>query len=273
MASSKQAGKCALHHQTRDRQPKAQMRNKNRKAGLQTLGSRNHKETCETRGLKQPQCSHGPRQLLRQNDYGFDMRALVAAQYGWISTSVCVKSQSIALLEDAHYRPPLHPFSDDGGECQDSQNSLHSLWSRCSTRSSHCATIVCCPGALTVRVNVLSDTSSLICISTASRLPVSHPLLSVHVDLKQGLAACVQSEHTPTDTAPVPVHFRFLFGTPLHHPVQASVNRRVVHHAFAARLGLACSHALSHSLCELPPLKPPLIVHGTVFLTQVRISR
>ena len=30
-------------------------------------------------------------------------------------------------------------------------------WSpHCSIRSSHCATIVCCPGALTVRVNVLS---------------------------------------------------------------------------------------------------------------------
>ena len=31
-----------------------------------------------------------------------------------------------------------------------------------------------------------------------------------------------------------------------------------------SRLGLACSHAPSHSLCELPPLKPPLIVLGTV---------
>ena len=29
-----------------------------------------------------------------------------------------------------------------------------------------------------------------------------------------------------------------LFGTPLHHPVEASVSRRVVHHAFATRLGL-----------------------------------
>ena len=77
----------------------------------------------------------------------------------------------------------------------------------------------------------------LICISTAFGLRMSHPLLSVHVDLKQRLAACVQLEHTPTDTAPVSVHFRFLFGTPLHHPVEASVSRRVVHHAFAARLG------------------------------------
>ena len=30
-----------------------------------------------------------------------------------------------------------------------------------------------------------------------------------------------------------------------------------------SRLGLACSHAPSHSLCELPPLKPPLIMLGT----------
>ena len=84
---------------------------------------------------------------------------------------------------------------------------------------------------------------------------MSHPLLSVHGDLKQGLAACVQSKHIPTYTAPVSVHFRLLFGTPLHHPAQASVSRRVVHHAFAAR---------PDSLCELPPLKPPLIVLGTV---------
>ena len=106
-------------------------------------------------------------------------------------------------------------------------------------------------------------TSSLICILTACGFPVLHPLLSVHVDLKQGLAACVQSEHTPTDTAPVSVHFRFLFGTPLHHPVQAvvSLEESFIMHS---RLGLACSHAPSHSLCELPPLKPPLIVPGTV---------
>ena len=37
-----------------------------------------------------------------------------------------------------------------------SHNSLHSFQSRCSTRSSHSSNIVCCPGALTVRVNVLS---------------------------------------------------------------------------------------------------------------------
>ena len=30
-----------------------------------------------------------------------------------------------------------------------------------------------------------------------------------------------------------------------------------------SRLGLACSHAPSHSLCKLPPLTPPLIVLGT----------
>ena len=81
-------------------------------------------------------------------------------------------------------------------------------------------------------------TSSLICISTPFGLPVSHPLLSVHADLKHGLAVCVQSEHAPTDTAPVSVHFCFLFGTPLHHLVQASVSRRGVHHALAARPGL-----------------------------------
>ena len=81
-------------------------------------------------------------------------------------------------------------------------------------------------------------------------------LLSVHADLKTGLEACVQSEHTPTDTTPVLAHFRFLFTE------QASVSRTVVHHAFAARPG--CSRALGHSLCGLPPLKPPLIVLGTV---------
>ena len=31
-----------------------------------------------------------------------------------------------------------------------------------------------------------------------------------------------------------------------------------------SRLGLACGHAPSHSLCELPPTKPPLIVLGSV---------
>ena len=165
------------------------------------------------------------------------MRALVAAQHGWISSSsVCVDPQGIAFLEDAHQRPPLHPFSDDGGLCRASHNGLQSFLSRCSTRSSHQATIVFFPGALTLRVNVLSVHRK--CISTAFGLPVSHPLLSFQVDLKPGLAACVQSEHTPTDTAPVPVNFRFLFGTPSHHPVEASVSRRVVHHAFAARPGL-----------------------------------
>ena len=48
------------------------------------------------------------------------------------------------------------PFSDDGGLCRDSHNGLHNFQSRCSTLSSHCATIGCCPGALTVRVNLLS---------------------------------------------------------------------------------------------------------------------
>ena len=31
-----------------------------------------------------------------------------------------------------------------------------------------------------------------------------------------------------------------------------------------SRLGLACSHAPSHSVCELLPMKPPLFVLGTV---------
>ena len=58
----------------------------------------------------------------------FDMRDLVAVQHGWISSSsVCVDPQGIAFLEDAHYRPPLLPFSDDGGLCQDSHNGLHSF--------------------------------------------------------------------------------------------------------------------------------------------------
>ena len=79
----------------------------------------------------------------------FDVRALVAAQHGSISSSsVCVDPQGIAFLEDAHHRPPLHPFSDDGGLCRDSHNGLHSFWSRCSIRSSNCATIVIFPGAL-----------------------------------------------------------------------------------------------------------------------------
>ena len=104
-------------------------------------------------------------------------------------------------------------------------------------------------------------TSSLVCITTAFGLPVSHPFLSVHADLKQRLAACVQSEHTPTDTAPVPVHFRFLFGTPLHNPAQTS--RHSKSRSTCIR-GSACSHAPSHSPCELPPLRPPLFVLGTV---------
>ena len=87
-------------------------------------------------------------------------------------------------------------------------------------------------------------TSSLTCISTAFGLP------------------SVQSEHAPTDTAPVPVHFRFLFRTPLHRPVQAAVSRRVVHHAFAVRcsawpavthpvtLCANCRHRSHRSLCR-----------------------
>ena len=58
----------------------------------------------------------------------FDMRALVAAQHGWISSSsVCVNPQGIAFLEDAHCRPPLLPLSDDGGLCRESHNGLHSF--------------------------------------------------------------------------------------------------------------------------------------------------
>ena len=40
------------------------------KTGLQTLGTRDQKETCETLGLIPPQRSPGPRQLLSQNGYG-----------------------------------------------------------------------------------------------------------------------------------------------------------------------------------------------------------
>ena len=70
------------------------------------------------------------------------------------------------------------------------------------------------------------------------RLTLREHLKSHLYLVKQGFAACVQSEHTPTDTAPVPVHFRFLFETPLHHTVQVPVSQRVVHRAFAARPGL-----------------------------------
>ena len=137
------------------------------------------------------------------------------------------------------------------------------LLSRCSNRSSHCATIVCYTDALTARVNVWSvHLKSDLYLDGIWVACVSHPLLSVHVDLKQGLAACVQSEHTPNNTALVPVHFTFLFGTPLHHPIQASVSQRVVHHAFAARPGLL-SRTQSHSV-RTAALKPPLIVLGTV---------
>ena len=82
-------------------------------------------------------------------------------------------------LRDAHNRPPLLPFSDDGGLCRDSHNGLHTFWSRRSNRSSHCATIVCCPGAVTVRVNVLSvhlksdlylDGICLVCVASPSVL-------------------------------------------------------------------------------------------------------
>ena len=45
---------------------------KTEKAGLQTLGSGDQKETCETRGLTLPQCSLGPRKLLSQHGNGID---------------------------------------------------------------------------------------------------------------------------------------------------------------------------------------------------------
>ena len=85
------------------------------------------------------------------------MRALVAAQHGWISSySVCVDPQASLCLKTHTIVLLCSLFSDDGGLCRDSHNDLHSFYSRCSTRSSPCATIVCCPSALTVRVNVLS---------------------------------------------------------------------------------------------------------------------
>ena len=111
-------------------------------------------------------------------------------------------------------------------------NGLHNFQSRCSSHSSHCSTtVVCCPGALTVRVNVLS----------------LHLKSDLYLD--------------GTDTAPVPIHFRFLFERRLHHTVQASLEESFIVHS---RLRLVCSRALGHSLCGLPPLKPPLIVLGTV---------
>ena len=103
-------------------------------------------------------------------------------------------------------------------------------------------------------------TSSLICISTAFGLPVSHPHLSVHADLKQGLAACVQSE-TYTNRHRTCTCTGFSSGLRCTTYKRPSLEESFIMHS---RLGLACSHAPGHSLCELPPLKPPLIVLGTV---------
>ena len=74
--------------------------------------------------------------------------------------------------------------------------------------SSHCATVMCCLGPLMARVNVLPvhlksgpylDGMWVACVAS---------LLSVRADLTKEPAACLLSEHTPTDTAPVPVHFQ-----------------------------------------------------------------
>ena len=129
----------------------------------------------------------------------FDIRALVAAQHGWISSSsVCV-------------------------DPQDSDNALHSLWSRCSSRSSHCATIVSCPGALIVRVNVWS----------------AHHKSDMYLD---GIwIACVASPSVPSRRLETRTCSLCSIGTHTNRHstcICASVSRRVVHHAFAARPGL-----------------------------------
>ena len=192
------------------------------------------------------------------------MRALVAAQHGWISSSsVCADPLGIAFLADAHSRPLLPPFSDDGGLCRDSRNGLHSFWSRCSNRSSHCATIVCFPGALTVRVNVWSvqlksdlylDGVWVACVASPSvrsrRLETRTCSLCAIGTYTNRHSTCICTLH---------VSLRGLRCTTQYK--RPSLEESFIMHS---RLGLAKSHAPSHSLCELPPLKPPLIGLGTV---------
>ena len=93
-------------------------------------------------------------------------------------------------------------------------------------------------------------------------LPVSHPLLSVHVDLKQRLAVCIQSNiHQLTQHLYL---YSSGFSSGLSHTTQykrPSLEESFIMHS---RVGLAYCLVPSHSLCELPPLKPPLIVLGTV---------
>ena len=218
----------------------------------------------------------------------FDMRALVAAQHGWISSSsVCVdhtryrfsfvrhserhltdiqprtsSGWCLPFHEDAHYRLPLPPFFDDRGLCRDAHNGLHSFQSRCSTRSSHCATIVCCPSALTVRVNVLSvhlksdlylDGIWVACVASPSvrsrRLETrTCSLCSIETYTNRHSTCICTLEVSLRDSGAPP-------------STSGRLEESFIMHS---RLGLACSHAPSHSLCELPPLKPPLIVLGTV---------
>ena len=117
----------------------------------------------------------------------FDMRTLLATQHGWISSSsVCADQQSIAFVADAHYRPPLDPFSDDG--------KLNSVF--------------------TLRDNRMLPK---LLFQVACRNSFSRRLGNKDFQLVLN-----RNIHQPTP-APAPVHFRFLFGTSLHHAIQASV--------------------------------------------------
>ena len=150
------------------------------------------------------------------------MRTLLATQHGRISnSSVFADQQGIAFVADAHYRPPLDPFSD-------AQLGLH-----------------------TVNRMLPKLLFQIACQNSFSRGLENKDL---QLEFNRNI-------HQPTP-GPAPVHFQVSlrdFVAPRNTSVRSFVESFIMH----SRLRLACSHAPSHSLCELPPLKPPLNV-GTV---------
>ena len=161
--------------------------------------------------------------------------------------------------------PPLTPFSDDGGLCRDLHNGLHSFQSRCSTlfftlRNNRvlprrtdcphqCVVCICAP-----QVGHVSRRH----LGCLCRVPFCPFTQTWNTDLQLVLHRNI---HQPTQHLHL---YTSGFSSGLRCTTQYKRPSLEEPFIMRSRLGLACSHAPSHSLCELPPLKPPLIVLGTV---------
>ena len=104
-------------------------------------------------------------------------------------------------------------------------------------------------------------TSSLICISTAFWVAcVASPSVRSRRLETRTCTLCSVGTYTnrhSTCTCTLQVSLR---DSVAPHSTSLRLPKSFIMHS---QLGLACSRAHSHSLCELPPLKPPLIVLGS----------